>query len=485
MNELTDAQTLTLAAWVRLASTPYTASDYTYMRFITLENEKAVLRYYDYDGTHKLQFYMRIGGSLRSILVDYAWATDTWYHVAGTYDGSDMRLYLNGSLQGSPLSATGTVTTANWVRLSHSANDAALDGLLDDVRIYDRALAASEISDLAAGKHPQTSLATTTLGAALDVNGDLVLNSGTLDVSTSNYSINLAEDFTRNGGVFTARSGTATFDGSGTQTLDTDAITFYNLTVNSGATLVTRRSFSANGTLTNNGTLQQTKNVVNTGTNFFSAGGYGGVSFGGADLSSTTVTIKGNQDCTTVPGQTVQRCFDLAPTITTAPVYVQFFFAASELSGNDCDTLNAYHWSGGAWQQLTLDTSWGGDGRVCPGEGSEPYSVRVKDVSDFSPFVLKSGGGPTAVELVSFTATPAGDGTVSVGLLLTALLALGGGLAWHKRVRKPAGIEVRLGRDRQADSRRGHRPDGVRRGVTLALRRFRTLRKASHRPDRV
>lgn len=387
---LDQAQNLTLSAWVRLASTPG-GSGLTYMRIITLENEKAVLRYYDDNGAGKLHFYMKIGGSLRSLLVDRAWATNTWYHVAGTYDGSTMRLYLNGTEQDT-LDIAGAADSGGWIRLSHSSNTEALDGLLDDVRIYDRALSPTEISDLAAGKHPQTSLATTTLGDALDVNGDLTLNSGTLDVSTSNYAITLAGDFIRNGGIFTRRNGAVIFDGSGTQTLDTDAITFYNLTVNSGTTLVTRRDFSAS-TLTNNGTLQQAKNVVSSGTSFLWFGGYGGLIISDANLGETTVTIRGNQDCTINPGETVQRCYDIAPA-NTGTARVQFYFAASELSGNTCNTLNAYRWDGATWQPLTLDTSWGGDGRVCE---SAPYSVRVYPVTAFGAFVLKSPAAPARV----------------------------------------------------------------------------------------
>ena len=123
---------------------------------------------------------MTINGSTPSVLVDHDWATDTWYHVAGTYDGSTMRLYLNGTEQDTESPSVTTVIAGDGVVLSHSGVSEALDGLLDDVRVYNRALSETEIGDLAAGKHPQTSVATTTLGAALDVNGDLVLNSGTL-----------------------------------------------------------------------------------------------------------------------------------------------------------------------------------------------------------------------------------------------------------------------------------------------------------------
>jgi len=146
---------LSLSTWVRLDSTP-TGAGYTYMRFITLGNEKAVLRYVDYDGTGKLQFYMNIEGSLYSVVVDHPWETYTWYHVAGTYDGSTMRLYLNGVELGKK-NVLGTVATGNGVTLGWSSGDATLDGLMDDVWIYSRALSLSKIQALAAGDHPDNS----------------------------------------------------------------------------------------------------------------------------------------------------------------------------------------------------------------------------------------------------------------------------------------------------------------------------------------
>ena len=142
--EIDQAQELTLSTWVRPDSTtPYS----TYMRFITLGNEKAVLRVlYEWGGTRQLQFYMNIGGSLRGIHVHHAWAAGTWYHVAGTYDGSIMRLYLDGVELGT-YSISDEVAAGNGILLSHY-NSEALDGLLDDVRIYSRALSSTEINDL-------------------------------------------------------------------------------------------------------------------------------------------------------------------------------------------------------------------------------------------------------------------------------------------------------------------------------------------------
>jgi hypothetical protein len=141
---------LSLSTWVKLNSRPSEDSSTTYMRFITLGNEKAVLRYVDHEGTGKLQFYMKIDEIFHSIVVDLPWATGVWYHAAGTYDGSRMRLYLNGVEKGNK-EVSGTVATGNGVLLSHSGG-ASLDGLLDEVQIYDYALSSGDVEAMAAGE---------------------------------------------------------------------------------------------------------------------------------------------------------------------------------------------------------------------------------------------------------------------------------------------------------------------------------------------
>ena len=87
-------------------------------------------------------------------------ADDPWHHCAvvlnptiGTTVG-DLQFYIDGALD--TLSAVGGTpinsSTANNVRIGASQGIAnrSLTGKMDDIRIYTRALSASEISDLAA-----------------------------------------------------------------------------------------------------------------------------------------------------------------------------------------------------------------------------------------------------------------------------------------------------------------------------------------------
>jgi hypothetical protein len=85
-------------------------------------------------------------------------ADGKWHHVAGTFDGKDAKVYVDGSLVGKP---------SHWVgEIPHTAYDltigadrsnpdgslgeigASFNGLMDDVMMFNRALSADEIQTL-------------------------------------------------------------------------------------------------------------------------------------------------------------------------------------------------------------------------------------------------------------------------------------------------------------------------------------------------
>ncbi len=73
-----------------------------------------------------------------------------WYHIAGVYENGDVHLFLNGGKE-SWLN-TGIVTrslSGNLIIIGRTAtNYYTFDGLIDDVRIYNRALTAQEVRAL-------------------------------------------------------------------------------------------------------------------------------------------------------------------------------------------------------------------------------------------------------------------------------------------------------------------------------------------------
>jgi hypothetical protein len=81
----------------------------------------------------------------------------TWVHIAATYDGSRVHLYLNGTPLGSSPATGSFAAETNPVIIGGNANagDHAVSelvpGLLDEVMLYRRALADDEIARLAMG----------------------------------------------------------------------------------------------------------------------------------------------------------------------------------------------------------------------------------------------------------------------------------------------------------------------------------------------
>jgi hypothetical protein len=141
---LNNLQSLTIAFWAR----PDTIPSSGFARFVTLIGEKAVIRIQ----SGSLHFYMKIDGGIHSLAASGVLTTTAWQHIAGTYDGSALRLYVNGSQVGL-LAYTGTVNAGSGIELSSGGE--SYDGRMDDLRIYNRALAPSEIAALAAGTGSQ------------------------------------------------------------------------------------------------------------------------------------------------------------------------------------------------------------------------------------------------------------------------------------------------------------------------------------------
>ncbi len=71
-----------------------------------------------------------------------------WAHIAGTYDGRAVRIYVNGVLRGQADAPGGIAPRKQAIIIGNyigRKNAYPMDGLIDDVRIYGRALSADEI----------------------------------------------------------------------------------------------------------------------------------------------------------------------------------------------------------------------------------------------------------------------------------------------------------------------------------------------------
>src|SRR6185436_9087462 len=80
-----------------------------------------------------------------------ALTSNTWMHVAGTFDGTELKCYVNGILQGTvPFAGTIAPSTAYPLAIGRLADpvygpDRYFAGNIDEVRVWNRALTQTEI----------------------------------------------------------------------------------------------------------------------------------------------------------------------------------------------------------------------------------------------------------------------------------------------------------------------------------------------------
>jgi hypothetical protein len=144
---------ITITAWVRFSSLPGDVDQ----RFISKATDTSEQGHYWMLGQmgNRLRFRLKAGGTTTTLIASSGnLAVGTWYHTAAVYDGSTMRLYLNGAEVGST-SKSGAVNTSTSVPVNIGRSPDGSNffrGSMDAVRLYNRALTASEIAAVMQGE---------------------------------------------------------------------------------------------------------------------------------------------------------------------------------------------------------------------------------------------------------------------------------------------------------------------------------------------
>ena len=150
-----DPTTITISAWIKVTGKPSTY----YSPIVAKQNTNTNQGYW-LDLSTNSKFIFMVGNASTYYSINNINATsltsNKWYQVVTTYDGSIIKAYLNGALASTTPFADGmTVPTNRNLRIgtdmagSNGTNfDGYFPGSIDDVRVYNRALSATEVQQL-------------------------------------------------------------------------------------------------------------------------------------------------------------------------------------------------------------------------------------------------------------------------------------------------------------------------------------------------
>lgn len=103
--------------------------------------------YYLYLYDNMVSFERSVQGQIAGVRVSAAPILNRWTHIAGTYDGTQLLLYLDGvAVGGRPDSRAQLVKSGHLYVGTKNLQGGVIKGAIDEVAIYDRALSASRIA---------------------------------------------------------------------------------------------------------------------------------------------------------------------------------------------------------------------------------------------------------------------------------------------------------------------------------------------------
>lgn len=169
--DLTDG--MTLEAWVR----PSTLAGVWRTVIFKETSNNFVYDLYAHDPqvTFGPTAEINVGGTITHTPATSSLPVDAWSHLAVTYDGSDVQLFVSGSPVGDSVVSGNLMVSDGPLHIGGNIWGSYFSGLIDEVRIYNRALSAGEVqADMNAPVNGGPSCSST----ALEVVGPVTYSAG-------------------------------------------------------------------------------------------------------------------------------------------------------------------------------------------------------------------------------------------------------------------------------------------------------------------
>lgn len=112
----------------------------------------------------QIQFFVYVGSTWYSTITPTGLSAGVWHHVAGTYDGANIKVYVDGQLnaQTAVSGAANNPSSALFLIGKNAAGGPYFNGLIDEPAVYATALSATRIAAHYSAGRPASLFATTT-----------------------------------------------------------------------------------------------------------------------------------------------------------------------------------------------------------------------------------------------------------------------------------------------------------------------------------
>lgn len=134
---------MTLEAWVK----PSVVTGWRTILLMSSGNDLAYSLYAN-SSSNKPDFQINNGATVYETFGVTKLVLNAWAHIAGTYDGTTLKIYVNGNLVSQKtVTASALITTGKLFIGGNTVWGEYFKGLIDDVRIYSKTLNQSEIQN--------------------------------------------------------------------------------------------------------------------------------------------------------------------------------------------------------------------------------------------------------------------------------------------------------------------------------------------------
>lgn len=172
-----------VCSWFRLASQPGGSVRFPIVSYGTVGTYFDLV-YFNAGSTSVPDYRLALSDTGSSIEVAAALPINTWQHSCITHDGAATRIYANGQQILSAADTLASITSANLLTIGkRTVSTARFHGAIDDVRIYNSALSAAQVRQLATQVPAGLVFRMDTVGDANDASGHnhaLISNTGAL-----------------------------------------------------------------------------------------------------------------------------------------------------------------------------------------------------------------------------------------------------------------------------------------------------------------